>query len=64
MESASISTESEIKSLRMSNIMLNQCTRNGIAVTVSSNSVTILGEEANVVAFGAYGNGPSNLLLN
>jgi hypothetical protein len=47
----------------MSNIMLNQCTWKGIAVTVSSRSIAILGEEANVVALGANGDGPSNLLL-
>jgi hypothetical protein len=56
-----VGAEVEVILERMSNITLNQSTRERVVVTVGRCMITLLGEEADVVALGTNGNSPLDL---
>jgi hypothetical protein len=56
-----VSIEIEVILEGMSDIVLNQGSWNRVVVAVSGHSIAFLGEEANVMTFGANSDSPSDL---
>ena len=57
----SVGIEIEVILKRMSDVGFNQSARQGVSIAISSLTISILGEEADVMTLGADSDSPSDL---